>query len=54
MYIVFLALLLIEWLLLWKVDDNNDFVFDSVIATSSVITVLLYNWFGKKWGLFYY
>lgn len=54
MYIVFLALLLIEWLLLWKVDDNNDVVFVSLFATSSILTISLYNWFGKKWSLFYY
>jgi hypothetical protein len=48
MIVLFFALLLVEWTIMWTVDPSNDVVFTSQFATAMVPSVWMYGYIGRK------
>lgn len=48
MIVLFFALLIVEWVIMWRVDASNDLVFASQFATATVLAIWLFAYLGKS------
>ncbi len=48
MIVLFLVLLIAEWIIMWQVDPNNDVVSTSQFATATIPAIWLYAYLGKR------
>ena len=52
MFVLFLALLFVEWILIWGVEHSNDVIFTSMFATATIPAILLYSWIARRCNFF--
>jgi hypothetical protein len=46
MILLFIALLIVEWVIIWIAHPNNDIVFTSQFVTATILSILTYNQLG--------